>query len=488
MHALPKSDALFIDGAWTAAQAPGRLPVLDKSTGELLAQVPLAGAADVDRAVQGAAAALERWRAVPLEDRVALLQRAAQAMRDQADELGSLIQRELGRPTAAARGEILRSAELLDTYAAEALLLHAQWQAGGRPGQQTLVVHEPVGVVAAIAPFNYPITLLCFKLGAALAAGCTVVAKPAEDTPLSTLRLAALMHEAGLPAGVFQVVTGTGLGAGMALVTHPRVRKVAFTGGTVAGRAIAAAAAQGIKRLTLELGGHCPAIVCADADLDRAVPALVRHAFANSGQLCYRVNRLYVAEPLHDRLVDALATATRALRVGDPSRPGTDLGPLVNERMFARSAGHVADALAHGAHLACGGARVEVPGCEAGWFHAPTVLGRCSGAMRVMQEETFGPVLAVQAVSSDAEALALANAGESGLAAFVFTRDLARGLELCRRLEAGSVWLNDIARSSQRAPFGGMKMSGLGREKSRWGLESYLEPKTVYLSWDVPAL
>jgi acyl-CoA reductase-like NAD-dependent aldehyde dehydrogenase len=351
-----------------------------------------------------------------------------------------------------------------------------------------LVVHDPVGVVAAIAPFNYPITLLCFKLGAALAAGCTVVAKPAEDTPLSTLRLAELLHAVGLPAGAFQVITGTGLEAGMALVRHPLVRKVAFTGGTAAGKAIAQAAVADVKRLTLELGGHCPAIVCADADLARAVPAIVRHAYANSGQLCYRVNRIYVHRKVVDEIVARLGEAAARLRVGPPGEPGVDMGPLVNERMFANTARQVQDALAQGARLVCGGERVHVPGCEAGWFHAPTVVADATPAMRVMREETFGPLLGVMAVDSDAQALALANGGETGLAAFVFTRDLARGIELCRALEAGSVWLNDIARSSQRAPFGGMKQSGLGREKSRWGLQAYLEPKTVYLAYDPPAL
>ena len=478
---------LFIDGRWQPATAGRWLPVTDKTTGALIARVPLADATDVDLAVQAAERALADWRAQPLDARVALVRRCATLMRQQAATLGDWTTRELGRPTAAARAEITRSAELLDVFAEEAQQLQDTWAHGGRAGEQLLVLRQPVGVVAAIAPFNYPITLLCFKLGAALLAGCTVVAKPAEDTPVATLLLAELLAEV-LPPGVFQVVTGTGAEAGMALVNHPRVRKVAFTGGTAAGKAIAAAAAGSIKRLTLELGGHCPALVCADADLDKAVPAITRHAFANSGQFCYRVNRIYAHRAVYGALVERLTASVSALRVGRPTDDGVDLGPMVNARMLANAQRQADDARAQGGRICCGGQRVPVPGAEAGQFFAPTLIADATPQMLVMREETFGPVLAVQPVDNDAEALRLANDSESGLAAFVFSRDLARGLTLCQRLDAGSVWLNDIARSSQRAPFGGMKQSGLGREKSLAGIEAYLETKTVYLSYAVPDL
>jgi len=482
-----RSLGLFINGSWQPSGSGRWLPVTDKTSGEQIARVPLADAADVDLAVQAAERALAHWRAQPLDARVAAVRRAATRMRAHAETLGDWITQELGRPTAAARAEITRSAELLEVFAEEALQLQDRWAHGTRAGEQMLVLREPVGVVAAIAPFNYPITLLSFKLGAALLAGCTVVAKPAEDTPVSTLLLAELLADV-LPPGVFQVVTGTGAEAGMALVTHPRVRKVAFTGGTAAGKAIAAAAAGTVKRLTLELGGHCPALVCADADLDKAVPAITRHAFANSGQFCYRVNRIYAHQAIYDDLVQRLSVSVSALRVGRPTEPGMDLGPMVNARMLANAQRQSDDARARGARLCCGGQRLVVPGAQAGQFFAPTLIADATPDMLVMREETFGPVLAVQPVANDAEALRLANAGESGLAAFVFTRDLARGLTLCQRLEAGSVWLNDISRSSQRAPFGGMKQSGLGREKSLAGIEAYLETKTVYLSYAVPDL
>ena len=475
---------LFVDCGWRPGDSGAMLEVADKATGELLATVPCADHADVDAAVRGAHRAFGLWRRQALETRVALVRQCALAMGERATELGDCILRELGRPREGARKEILRSAELLQAYADQALQLHDQWAHGARAGEQMLVVREPVGVVAAITPFNYPITLLCTKLGAALVAGCTVVAKPAEDTPISTLLLAELFAQAGLPPGVFQVVTGTGAQAGMALVMHPLVRKIAFTGGTAAGKAIGAAAAAGVKRVTLELGGHCPAIVCADADLDQAATAMARHAYANSGQLCYRVNRVYAHRSIYEPLLERLARSAAALKVGPPSTPGVDIGPMVNEKMWANAQRQSADAAARGARILCGGRGVDVPGCEAGWFFAPTLVADATPDMLVMQQETFGPVLAVQPVDSDAQALHLCNGGESGLAAFVFTRDLARGLTLCQRLEAGSVWLNDIGRSSQRAPFGGMKQSGIGREKSLLGIESYLEPKAIYLSYD----
>lgn len=477
-----------MDGAWRPSHAGTTLSVIDKATGDRIAAVPCCDTEDIHAAVQGAHAALRGWRQRPMEERAAIVRRCAQAMRDHSAALGVWTMRELGRPREGAEREVERSADLLDAFADQALQLQDQWAHSGRAGEQMLVVREPVGVVAAITPFNYPITLLCTKLGAALVAGCTVVAKPAEDTPVGTLLLAELFAQSGLPPGVFQVVTGTGAGAGAALVEHPLVRKVAFTGGTAAGKAIAAAAAAGVKRLTLELGGHCPAIVCADAAMEKAVPQIVRHAYANSGQLCYRINRIYAHRAVYEPLVQALAQVAATLKVGAPDAPGVDLGPMVNHRMWDNAHRQTEDAAAKGARILCGGRRVAVRGCEAGWFFAPTLIADATPDMLVMQQETFGPVVAVQRVEDDAQALQLANSGESGLAAFVFTQDLARGLTLCQRLEAGSVWLNDIGRSSHRAPFGGMKQSGLGREKSSLGIESYLEAKTIYLSYAVPEI
>ena len=473
---------MFVGGVW--ADAAKQMPVTDPATGEVFDTVPQGGAAEADAAIQAAQTAFAVWRAVPMAERVRIQRACAAAMRAAAAEIGALLTRELGRPLPGCLHEIARSAELLEIYAEEGLRLQATLALAPALGEKTIVTRDPVGVVVAITPFNYPITLLMFKLGAALVAGCTVVAKPSEDTPLSTLLLAEVFHRAGLPAGVFNVVTG-GRDLGEALVAHPLPRKVAFTGSVPAGKAIAAAAAGTMKRLTLELGGHSPAIVCADADLDRAAAAITRHGFANSGQFCYRVNRVYVDAAVYEDFLARLVTQVQALTVA-PAGGAGDLGPLVNEKIFANAARQIADARAGGARVLTGGDRLSGPGHDGGFYLPPTVLADATPDMLVMREETFGPVLGVTAVASPAEALALANDSRMGLAGFVFTRDLARGLTLCEGLEAGSVWLNDIQRSSHYVPFGGMKQSGLGREKGRYGVEAYLEYKTMYLSYEVP--
>ncbi len=473
---------MFIGGTWVDAAEV--MPVTDPTTGEVFATVPLGGAAEADLAVRSALAAFALWKAVPMAERVRVQKACAAAMRAASAEVGALLSRELGRPLAGCLQEIARSAELLEIYAEEGLRLQATMALASAPGEKTIVTRDPVGVVVAITPFNYPINLLMFKLGAAMVAGCTVVAKPSEDTPLSTLKLAEVFYKAGLPSGVFNVVTG-GRELGEALVAHPIPRKVAFTGSVPAGKAIAAAAAGTMKRLTLELGGHSPAIVCVDADLEKAATAICRHGFANSGQFCYRVNRVYVDALVYDDFLALLVGKVKALTVAQAGGLG-DLGPLVNEKIYGNSARQIADARAKGARVLTGGDRLAGPGYDGGYYLPPTVLAEASPDMLVMREETFGPVLGVALVSGAAEALALANDSLMGLAGFVFTRDLARGMTLCEGLEAGSVWLNDIQRSSHYVPFGGMKESGLGREKGRYGVEAYLEYKTMYLSYEVP--
>ncbi len=473
---------MFIGGAWVGGGAV--MPVTDPTTGAVFDTVPLGGVAEADMAIRAAFAAFGAWKAVPMAERVRIQKACAAAMRASAAEVGALLSRELGRPLAGCLHEISRSAELLEIYAEEGLRLQAVMALASAPGEKTIVTRDPVGVVVAITPFNYPINLLMFKLGAALVAGCTVVAKPSEETPLSTLKLAEVFFDAGLPAGVFNVVTG-GRELGEALVAHPLPRKIAFTGSVPAGKAIAAAAAGTMKRLTLELGGHSAAIVCADADLEKAAAAICRHGFANSGQFCYRVNRVYVDALVYEEFLARLAAKVAALTMA-PAGSAGDLGPLVNEKIYANAARQIADARGKGARVMTGGDRLTGAGFDGGYYLPPTVLADASREMLVMQEETFGPVLGVAPVSGAAEALALANDSRMGLAGFVFTRDLARGMTLCEGFEVGSVWLNDIQRSSHYVPFGGMKESGLGREKGRYGVEAYLEYKTMYLSYEVP--
>jgi succinate-semialdehyde dehydrogenase / glutarate-semialdehyde dehydrogenase len=476
---------MFIDGKYAAAADGKTMPVIDPTTGDEFNSVPLGSAADADLAIKSSAQAFVSWKKMPVSERVSIQKACVATMRQNSKQIASLLSRELGRPLLGCSQEIARASELLEVYAEEGLRLQGTFALGSGHGEKTLVTREPIGVVVAITPFNYPINLLMFKLGAALIAGCTVVAKPSEDTPLSTLLLADLFFEAGLPKGVFNVVTGDRI-IGEALVAHPIPRKIAFTGSIPAGKAIAASAAGTLKRVTLELGGQSAAIVCADADLEKAAAAICRHSFANSGQFCYRVARVYaeqkVCEPLLEKIKERLKVYTLA-----PANGEGDFGPLVNEKMFANSMRHIDDAKARGARILCGGERLRGPGFDGGYYLPPTLIADAPFDSLIMTEETFGPVLAIAPVENSAQALSLANDSPYGLAGFVFTRNLARGLSLCEGMEAGSVWLNDIQRSSHHVPFGGMKQSGIGREKGRYGVEDYLEWKSIYLSYEVPA-
>jgi len=475
---------MFIDGSWRGAESGGRFDVRDPATGDLVGSVPDAGPADAGFALQSAARAFESWRETPAAARARLLHEAARRLRAAAPDFATTLTRELGRPLAASRTEMLRTAELFDVQAEEGQRVAARMPLGGKRGEKVLITREPVGVVVAITPFNYPVTLLAFKLGAALMAGCTLVAKPSELTPLTTLMLAALFHEAGFPPGVFNVVTGLGPALGQALVAHQIPRKIAFTGSVEAGIKIAAAAALTMKRLTLELGGQSPALVLADADIAKAAAAIARHAFANSGQFCYRVARVYAESTVYDQFIEKLAVEAAKLTVGNGLTDDCALGPLVNEKIFANSIRQIEDARAKGAAILTGGERLAGPRYDRGFFLAPTLIGDANHTMQVMTAETFGPVSGIMKVANAAEALKLANDSQYGLAAFIFSGSLARGLALAERLEAGSVWVNDIQRSHQNAPFGGVKMSGLGREKGAEGIEAYLETKTIYLSYD----
>ena len=471
----------WIGGEPAASDSAESIVVRNPATGDVVGEVPAGTAADADAAIRSAAAAFRTWRRTPAAERARLQHAAAALMREHADELAEVLTLELGRPLAGSRTEIVRSADLLDYFAEEGLRLRGEMPLLGEADERLMVIRQPLGVVVAIAPFNYPITLLTMKLGAALVTGNTVVAKPAADTPLSTLRLAELFAEAGFPAGVFNVVTGTGRVLGEALVAHPVPAKVAFTGSTAAGVRIHQLAAETNKRVTLELGGQCPAILFEDANLDVAVPALVKHAYANSGQFCYRVNRIYAHRALYDEFLARFADGARALVVGDGMDPDTDLGPMVGARIMATSVEQVADARRHGARILCGGERLTGGVYDGGCFFAPTVIAEATHDMRIMTEETFGPVVGVAPFEDGDEAIERANDTRYGLAAYVFSADLRRAWLAAEELEAGSVWVNNIHRSSAHVPFGGMKQSGLGREKSAHGLDEYTELKTIYL-------
>ncbi|KAB7727633.1 aldehyde dehydrogenase family protein [Rudanella paleaurantiibacter] len=472
----------FIKGSWSKPNSGRYAEVLNPCTGAVVDTFACSDLTDVAQVMQVAQEAYRDWRKTPVAVRARLQHAAARLMREQADELAQILAQELGRPMVGCQTEISRSADLLDFYAEEGLRLKGEIPLHNLDGEKALIVREPVGVVVAITPFNYPITLLTMKLGAALIAGCAVVSKPSEDTPLSTLRLAELFMQAGYPAGVFNVITGYGHEIGNALIDHPATAKIAFTGGTGTGKRIGALAAMHNKRVTLELGGQSPAIVCADANLAVAVPAIVRHAFANSGQFCYRVNRLYVHESIYDGFLEQMVALTANLRVGHP-QSGADMGPMVNAKIYQNSEVQVADALSKGAVLKTGGQRLTGPDYDNGWFFPPTVLANTDHSMKIMTEETFGPVVGVMPFSTVEEAVQRANDSEYGLAGYVFSENLSTGLRVAESLEAGSVWINNIHRSYHDVPFGGYKQSGIGREKGRYGVEAYTELKTIYLNY-----
>jgi len=472
---------LFIDGRWQDAVGGRRAEVIDPSTGAVVATVAEADADDVDAAVAAARAAFESWAARSPRERSRILHRIADLIRENAEELAQLESLDVGKPIALCLPiDVLTTAEQYEYYAGLAQTLD------GATRETPLNVfaytrREPLGVVAAITPFNFPLILSSSKIAPALAAGNTVVHKPAEDTPLSALYMAQLFQSAGLPDGVVNVVTGTGAVAGEALLRHPGIDKVAFTGSTAIGRHAAAVAGEALKPVTMELGGNAAHIVFEDADIEKAVGAAIKGFVFNTGQFCMAGPRLLVARPLYDTIVGALAEAVPGVPVGDPRDPRTVVGPMAAERHVAKVEQYVALARQDGGRVVCGGRRLELDG---GYYYAPTVIADLPGDSRVIAEEIFGPVLTVQPFDSEDEAVALANGTPYGLAAGVQTRDLARAHRVAARLQAGIVWVNDWAMLDPAVPFGGVKNSGFGREYGPEALASYSRTKSVVISLD----
>lgn len=465
-----------------STEAPARtLDVLSPYDGSVVASVANADDEQIDRAVAAAVAAQKEWARTPAVERGAVMHAIASLVREQQEELGRLISTEMGKPIKQARSEVSSVAELLDYFAEEGPRVTGEIPKLDLAGELPMVVKEPVGVVAAITPFNYPISLLSWKLGPALTCGCSVVGKPTEYAPSAALRLAELCLSAGLPEGVFQVVTG-GPEAGRALVRHRDVDKVAFTGGLSTGRLVGADSLAHDKRVSLELGGQCPALVMSGANLETAVPALVKHTFNNSGQYCYRVNRIYVDEKIRVEFTDRFVEAAASLRMTDPLDEQCDVGPLCHQGVLERSLSHIADATARGGQIRLGGNPPQSHDHGPARFLAPTVIDECQPEMAVMQEETFGPVVGIMGVDSLVEGVEHANDSIYGLAAYVFTEDSGLGLRAALALKAGSVWVNGVKKAYPQMPFGGYKASGVGREKSHYGLDEYLELKTVYLA------
>ena len=465
----------YLAGEWTAAQTGATRDVLNPASGEKLGTVPNMGAADTRRAIEAAAAALPAWAKKTAQERAVILRRWYELMLANQEDLARIMTAEQGKPLAEARGEIAYAAGFIEWFGEEGKRLYGDIIPGHQADKRILVLRQPIGVVAAITPWNFPAAMIARKVAPALAAGCTFVCKPATQTPYSALALAHLAERAGVPRGVLSVLTGDSAAIGGEMTSHRAVRKLSFTGSTAVGKKLMAQCVSTLKKLSLELGGNAPFIVFEDADLDAAVAGTIASKYRNTGQTCVCANRLLVQDSIYDQFVGKLSAAVGKLNVGDGLAGRTDQGPLIDANALAKVEEHIADALAKGARVACGGARHALGGT----FFQPTILTDVNSSMLIAREETFGPVAPLFRFKSEEEALRLANDTEFGLAGYFYTRDLARAWRVSEALECGIVGLNTGIISTEVAPFGGIKESGIGREGSKYGILDYTELKYV---------
>lgn len=464
---------LYINGEWRDATDQRRFEVRDPATAEIIAQIASASPAQVVDAVQAAETALATWKLTTAKQRSTLLRQWFDLIVLHQQDLAVILSAEQGKPLAESRGEILYGASFIEWFAEEAKRSYGDVIPHDKQGRRLVVIKQPVGVVAAITPWNFPNAMITRKVGPALAAGCTVVIKPASETPLSALALAALAEQAGIPKGVINVVTGSSRDIGAVLTTHPAVKKLSFTGSTEVGKLLMAQCASSMKKISMELGGNAPFIVFEDADLDKAVQGAVASKFRNSGQTCVCTNRFLVHEQVYEAFLQKLTVAVQQLKVAPAFEAGAEQGPLINIKSVEKIEQHIADAVAKGAKIVSGGQRHALGQT----FFEPTVLSGASREMLVAQDETFAPLAAVFKFSSDAEAIQMANDTEFGLASYLYTESLSRAWKVGEALEYGMVGINEGLISTEVAPFGGIKASGLGREGSKYGIEDYLEIK-----------
>ncbi|HLT99880.1 MAG TPA: NADP-dependent succinate-semialdehyde dehydrogenase [Burkholderiaceae bacterium] len=460
----------FIDGVWCDADQGATIPVTNPATGAQLGTIPRMGAAETRRAIEAANRAWPAWRAKTAKERADILRRWFNLMHEHADDLARMMTLEQGKPVSESRGEISYAASYLEWYAEEGKRAYGDTIPTNAPDRRIVVLKEPIGVCAAITPWNFPSAMITRKAAAALAAGCPMVVKPATQTPYSALALAVLATEAGVPPGVFSVVTGSAAEIGEEMTSNPLVRKLSFTGSTEIGRKLMEQTASTIKKVSMELGGNAPFIVFDDADLDAAVAGAILSKYRNTGQTCVCANRLYVHDKVYDAFAEKLVKAVNELRVGDGLQDGVTLGPLIDENAVRKVQEHIDDALEQGAQVLTGG-RVHDLG---GTFFEPTVLANMTPAMKVAREETFGPLAPLFRFTSDEEVVAMANDTEFGLAAYFYSRDIGRVWRVAEALEYGMVGINTGILSNEAAPFGGVKQSGVGREGSHYGLDDYM--------------
>ncbi|VVE83160.1 NAD-dependent succinate-semialdehyde dehydrogenase [Pandoraea sputorum] len=467
----------WVDGQWISADSGKTFDVLDPATGEVLAKVPELGAEETTRAVSAAEAAQKAWAARTGKERANVLRRWFDLMIANTDDLAYLMTREQGKPLAEARGEIAYAASFIEWFAEEAKRVDGDVLATPAADKRLVTIKQPVGVCAAITPWNFPAAMITRKVAPALAAGCAIVVKPSELTPLSAFALAELAHRAGIPGGVFQVVTGDARAVGGVLTSHPSVRKLSFTGSTGVGRLLMAQCAPTVKRLSLELGGNAPFIVFDDADIDAAVEGALAAKYRNGGQTCVCANRFYIQDGVYDAFAEKFAKRVAEMKVGNGLEDGVVIGPLIEGKAVDKVVTLVEDAKSRGGRVLVGGEAHSLGGT----YYAPTVIADATSQMRMAREEIFGPVAPLFRFTLDADAIALANDTEFGLAAYLYTRDIARAWRTSEALEYGMVGLNTGLISNEVAPFGGIKQSGVGREGSRYGIEEYLEMKYLCL-------
>ncbi|TVQ33412.1 MAG: NAD-dependent succinate-semialdehyde dehydrogenase [Phycisphaeraceae bacterium] len=471
----------LIGAEWVGADSGETIEVRDPATDELVASVPGCAAAETRRAIDAAAKALPKWRSRTAQERTRPLRRLYELMMRDRERLALLMTREQGKPLAEARGEIAYAASFIEWAAEEAKRIYGLTVPASSPDKRILVLRQPVGVCAAITPWNFPAAMITRKLGPALAAGCAMVVKPAEQTPLSALALGELALEAEFPPGVVNIVTGDAKAIAGAFFDDPRVRKLSFTGSTEVGRSLMKSASDHVMRLSLELGGHAPLIVFDDADLEAAAAGAVANKMRNMGQTCICANRILVQRGVYDEFVGLMQRRMERMKVGAGSEQGVEVGPLIDDDAVEKVKAHVADALDKGATVRTGGGLVKPHKGLANRFYAPTIIEGITSDMRIWREETFGPVAPVRAFDTEDEAIKLANDSIYGLAAYFYTRDASRLMRVAEALEYGVIGANDAAPSTAQAPFGGVKQSGVGREGGRWGVEEYTELK--FVSW-----
>ncbi|MBK5017498.1 NAD-dependent succinate-semialdehyde dehydrogenase [Pantoea sp. S62] len=472
---LLRQQALFA-GRWQDAHQGATLPVTDPATDETLATIPALGRAETEQAIAYAETVRISWGKTTNASRAALLEKWHQLIIEHADDLAIIMTAEQGKPLAEARGEVLYGASFVKWFAEEARRVYGDTIPAPSDDRRILVLKQPVGVAAAITPWNFPIAMITRKVAPALAAGCPIIVKPSELTPLSALALAVLAERAGFPSGVLQVLTGLPIEIGAALTGSRTVRKISFTGSTRIGQLLMQQSADSIKRLSLELGGNAPLIVFDDADIEIAVAGVMLSKFRNAGQTCVCANRILVQRNIYPRFTARLLEAVATLKVGDGFAPDSTMGPLINPRAVEKVNGHIDDALSQGATLLTGGISQDN-----GTFVQPTVLGEVTSSMRIAHEETFGPVAPLFIFDDEDEAIAMANDTPYGLGAYFFTENIRRAWRVAEALEFGMVGFNTGAISLEVAPFGGVKLSGIGREGSRYGIDEYLEQKTFHI-------